>query len=354
MILDLASRTLLADVTSACGDRPGLWCEAVYKQTSSETAAKIADWVLDRPLRIVVIVVFAAIVARLVVRAIGRFVDSLVREAPASGGEPDELTRFERSVDRLRDLGERQARARQRAVTLGAVLKSVARAAIWFVAALLILGELDINLAPLIAGAGIAGVAIGFGAQSLVKDFLAGIFIIIEDQYGVGDIVDVGEAVGVIEEVTLRTTRLRDAAGVLWVVPNGEIRRVGNSSQLWSKSLLDIEVSYDTDVDVATTVIKGVLDALWHENDDVATIIEEPQVLGLESFGADAIVIRAVVKTEPSAQFAVARVIRARLKKAFDEAGIEIPFPQRTVWLRSEGGEVGDGDGDGAGNDGLA
>ncbi|MEZ5226204.1 MAG: mechanosensitive ion channel family protein [Acidimicrobiales bacterium] len=326
---------MFADLASACGDRPGLLCEAVYDWTSSERAAKAVEWLLDRPLRILFIVIVATIVSRIVARSITRFVDGLVRTAPEVADD-EEVSCFGRSVDRLRYLGDRQARARQRAVTLGAVLRSVARAAIWFVAALLVLGELSINLAPLIAGAGIAGVAIGFGAQSLVRDFLAGIFIIIEDQYGVGDIVDVGEASGVIEEVTLRTTRLRDAAGVLWVVPNGEIRRVGNSSQLWSKSLLDIEVAYDTDVDHATNVIKGVLDELWHEHLPDATIIEEPTVLGLESFGADAIVLRAVVKTEPSEQFAVARVIRARLKKAFDAEGIEIPFPQRTVWLKNE------------------
>ncbi len=328
---------ILGDLTTACGDSPGLFCEAMYNWTGSEALAEVVDWLLDRPLRIAFIVMVAWLVSRIVARSISRFVEGLIRPAPDV--EPTEdAGRLERSVEKLRYLGDRQARVRQRAVTLGAVLRSVAGAAIWFIAFLLVLGELDINLAPLIAGAGIAGVAIGFGAQSLVRDFLAGIFIIIEDQYGVGDIVDVGEATGVIEEVTLRTTRLRDVAGVLWVVPNGEIRRVGNSSQLWSKSLLDIEVAYDTDVDHATTVIKGVLDQLWHDDLAEATIIEEPTVLGLESFGADAIVIRAVVKTEPSEQFAVAREVRARLKKAFDAEGIEIPFPQRTVWLKNEDG----------------
>ncbi len=326
---------MFADLTSACGDSPGLLCEAVFDWTSSEKTAKAVDMLVDRPLRILLIVVLAAIVSKIVTRSITRFADELIR--PESEITDDDLEVDNGLLDRLRSVGDRQVRARQRAITLGAVLRSIARAAIWFVAGLLILGELDINLAPLIAGAGVAGVAIGFGAQSMVRDFLAGIFIIIEDQYGVGDIVDVGEASGVVEEVTLRTTRLRDVSGVLWIVPNGEIKRVGNTSQLWSKSVLDIEVAYDTDLDQATEVIDRVLHELWHENRHDATVIEEPQVLGLESFGPDAIVIRAVLKTEPGEQYVVARLVRAKLKKAFDEAGIEIPFPQRTIWLKQDG-----------------
>ena len=195
------------------------------------------------------------------------------------------------------------------------------------------LGELGLDLGPLIAGAGIVGLAIGFGAQSLVSDFIAGIFIIIEDQYGVGDIVDVGAASGTVEKVTLRTTTLRDIDGALWVVPNGEIRRVGNSSQLWARTVLDVDVAYDTDIDLAASVIKEVADGLWQEELESATIIEEPEIWGVQSFGADAISIRLAVKTEPNEQWATGRLIRARLKKAFDANGIEIPFPQRTVWI---------------------
>ena len=339
---------MFADLTSACGDSPGLLCEAVFDWTSSEKTAKAVDMLVDRPLRILLIVVLAAIVSKIVTRSITRFADELIRPESEITDDDLEVEVDNGLLDRLRSVGDRQVRARQRAITLGAVLRSIARAAIWFVAGLLILGELDINLAPLIAGAGVAGVAIGFGAQSMVRDFLAGIFIIIEDQYGVGDIVDVGEASGVVEEVTLRTTRLRDVSGVLWIVPNGEIKRVGNTSQLWSKSVLDIEVAYDTDLDQATEVIDRVLHELWHENRHDATVIEEPQVLGLESFGPDAIVIRAVLKTEPGEQYVVARLVRAKLKKAFDEAGIEIPFPQRTIWLKQDGAADSGEDGPGA------
>lgn len=325
------------DLNEACGDDPQLLCETVFEWTSSEVAARLVDWFVDRPLRIALIAVVAWIVTRLARRTISAFATRLVRD-PEQNTEEDSDTPnlFERSVDRLTYIRNRHQRARQRALTLEAVLKSIASTVIWIVAGLLILGELGINLAPLIAGAGIAGIAIGFGAQSVVRDFLAGVFIIVEDQYGVGDIVDAGEAIGTVEEVTLRTTRLRDLSGVLWTIPNGEIRRVGNMSQLWSRSVLDIEVAYDTDIEMATRVIKEVLDDVWRQRPGDATIIEEPQVLGIESFGADAITIRAVVKTEPAEQFTVARVVRGELKKAFDRAQIEFPFPQRTVWLRSE------------------
>ncbi|MYH72072.1 MAG: mechanosensitive ion channel family protein [Acidimicrobiia bacterium] len=215
-------------------------------------------------------------------------------------------------------------------------MKSLATALILAVAALLCLSELNIDLAPLIAGAGIAGLAVGFGAQSLVRDFLAGMFILIEDQFGVGDVVDVGDTSGTIEKVSLRTTTLRDVGGVVWTVPNGEIRRTANHSQLWSRAILDIGVSYDTDIDQASDIMKAVADELWHENDPDLTILEEPSVWGVQELGNDAVVIRLVVKTDPSEQWAVGRVLRARIKKAFDEANIEIPFPQRTVWIRNE------------------
>jgi small conductance mechanosensitive channel len=194
---------------------------------------------------------------------------------------------------------------------------------------------LGLNLGPFIAGAGIVGLAVGFGAQSLVADFIAGIFIIIEDQYGVGDFVDVGTASGTVEQVKFRTTVMRDVHGTVWVVPNSEIRRVGNSSQIWARTVLDVDVAYDTDIDLAASVIKSVADEVWNEGLESATILEEPEIWGVQNFGADAISIRLAVKTEPGEQWATGRVIRARLKKAFDVHGIEIPFPQRTVWVHT-------------------
>ncbi len=334
----------VADLADACGDDPGLICEWVFDATDSARAAEVVDWAIDRPLRIVLILVVAWVINRIARRLISRFVDRLVERtherSPAEGAVDGDVEGDVEGAQALTAGGlllsriqEQNERARQRTVTLGAVLRSVATGVIYLLAALLVLGELDINLGPLLAGAGIAGIAFGFGAQSLVRDFLAGIFIVIEDQYGVGDVVDVGEATGTVEEVSLRTTRLRDVHGTLWVVPNGEIRRVANMSQLWARVVLDIEVAYDTDLDLASEVIKRVADEVWREGSDDATIIEEPEVWGIESFGPSAVAIRLAGKTEPAEQVRTARVIRRRLKQAFDEAGIEIPFPQQTVWF---------------------
>jgi len=331
----VAMLTLVVDLTDACGDDPGQVCEWVFDATGSETTAEIVTWAVHKPLRILFILLGAWILNRIARRLIDRFVLRLVEqrmdETEQRSGVLSALEH--RATDRLKDLRDQNERARQRTVTLGAVLRSIATGLIYGLAALLVLGELNIDLGPLLAGAGIAGIAFGFGAQSLVKDFLAGIFIVIEDQYGVGDIVDVGDAVGTVEEVSLRTTRIRDVSGALWVVPNGEIHRVANMSQLWARVVLDLEVAYDTDIDEAMAVIKRVADEIWAEDLPDATFIEEPEVWGVQAFGASAVAIRLAVKTEPSEQFSAARVIRHRVKRAFDEAGIEIPFPQQTVWF---------------------
>ena len=232
----------------------------------------------------------------------------------------------------LLETDEMSLRAEQRINALTSVLRSIATVVIFLIAIFLILGEVGLNLAPLLAGAGIVGIALGFGAQSLVKDFLSGLFILVEDQFGVGDIVDLDQQTsGTVEAVSLRTTRLRSVDGTVWHVPNGDIRRVGNKSQHWSRALLDVEVAYDTDIDHAKAVIKRVADGLWEERDD---ILEEPEVWGVELLGANAITIRLVVKTRPADQYAVSRELRQRLKEAFDAEGIEIPFPQQVVWQR--------------------
>jgi small conductance mechanosensitive channel len=238
-----------------------------------------------------------------------------------------------RAFEKAQLIAEQGERSKQRAQALGTVLRSVASLVIYLLAAFIALGEFGVNLGPLIAGAGIVGIALGFGAQTLVKDFLSGIFMLVEDQYGVGDIVDLGDATGVVEEIRLRTTRMRDVHGVVWFIPNGEVRRVGNMSQQWARAVLDVEVAYDTDLSRAAAVIKKTADGLWHDQVETATILEEPEIWGVESFGASSIAIRLVLKVEPNEQWAAAREMRKRLKVAFDEAGIEIPFPQRTVWM---------------------
>jgi small conductance mechanosensitive channel len=326
-------------LTDACGEDPGSWCESVLDWSNNENLAKATDWVVARPLTILLIVVVAFVVNRVIRRAINRLTARIGNPDAATVGQT--LGRFQPSV--LQPSSESKARSAMRAETVGSVLNSISTVVVWSIAVLMILAEFGVSLGPLIAGAGIAGVALGFGAQSVVKDFLSGIFMLLEDQYGVGDVVDVGEAVGTVEGLTLRTTRLRGIDGTVWHVPNGEIRRVGNMSQQWSRALLDVEVAYGTDLAHARDVIAGVADDVYREPEWTRKILEAPEIWGVETLGADAIAIRLALKTKPGEQWALQREIRARLKDAFDSEGIEIPFPQRTIWVRQDAAAA-DGD----------
>ena len=177
----------------------------------------------------------------------------------------------------------------------------------WLVAVLWMLAVLGVSAATLLTSAGLLGVALAFGAQNLLRDLISGTFIIFEDQLGVGDVVDLGVASGTVEEVTLRTTQLRDVEGVVWHVPNGEIRRVGNKSQQWARAVVDIPIAPGADVARAQRVIKTTADALAADPAWVDRILDEPDVQGVESFTLDALTIRLVVKTAPSEQWRVAR-----------------------------------------------
>ena len=331
-------------LSDACGSEPSFVCEWIWDISGNERLAEVLAWSVEKPLKILLILLGSYIANRILNKAISTVVERLVKERPLLEDEEksDALVARvgRRAKARLQKNRERAERSRQRAKTLGGLLSTVATLTTCSLGLLLVLGEIGFDLGPLIAGAGIVGFAVGFGAQSAVSDFIAGIFILVEDQYAEGDFVDLGEASGTVERVSLRTTVLRDVHGAVWVVPNGEIRRVCNSSQIWARSVLDIDVAYDTDIDLAASVIKEVADDLWKEDLETATIIEEPEIWGVQNFGADSISIRLAVKTEAGEQWSTARKIRARLKKAFDENGIEIPFPQRTVWVREVENQV--------------
>jgi small conductance mechanosensitive channel len=335
--------SMAATLNEACGTDPAWLCRKVFEWTDNSDIAGVATWLVDRPVKVAVIALLALTIRRVVHRAIDGLIDRLMAERSSEEHDAVEAAeaatgtlRRDLLTEKLASLRERTERARQRAKTLGVLFKSIASAVIGVVTIMMLLGEFDINLGPLIAGAGIVGVAIGFGSQALVGDLLSGIFMLIEDQYGVGDVIDAGDATGTVESVGLRTTRIRDVRGTLWHIPNGQIRRVGNMSQVWARAILDIDVAYDTDLDLAMETIKTVADGLWEDQLEEATIVEEPVISGVQNFGADAVTIRLSVRTEPSEQWSTGRVLRKRIKEAFDEAGIEIPFPQRTVWLKSE------------------
>lgn len=222
-------------VEEACGVDSSFICREALARTDSRRAAEVADILFAKPLAILVVVVVAMVVLWLIRRAIDRFVASLSGDHPPTRRLRRRLQRTglgQRLPAGMLATGSHSLRTASRAATLGAILRSLASFVVWTLTAITVLGEIGINLGPLVASAGIAGVAFGFGAQSLVKDFLAGLFILIEDQYGVGDIVDVGEATGTVEAVSLRTTQLRAVNGTMWHVPNGQIVRVGNMSHV--------------------------------------------------------------------------------------------------------------------------
>lgn len=325
---------MLAQLDDACGADPEWICRLAYEQTNSALAAQLASaavWIL-------VIVIGAWLLTRLVHRQLPAATESWIerRQAADKEADRDDLTREQRVE---RDL--RLERNRQRSNTLSVVMGSVLRGLIWLIALFLILDRLGLNLAPLLAGAGVVGIAVGFGAQQMVRDFLAGMFIVFEDQFGVGDVIDLGEAVGTVEQVNLRVTRLRDVDGVVWYVPNGEIKRVANMSKLWSRAVLDVQVSYDADVDEAAGLLKQIADELWREEHNEFTIIDEPEYWGIENFGADGVTLRLVLRTEPTEQWSTARELRRRIKIGFDAAGIEIPYPQRTVHMKTSEQQTG-------------
>lgn len=326
-----------AEIEKACEvdsvEAAGLVCRNVFRWTENATVARGVDWLATAPLKIFLIFLGALIVNRLARRLIRTVVEEMTDKQAM-----DRKRRLQKlTPGALRSTSEHSPlRAAARAETIGSVLRSVTSIVLYSIATLVALGEVGINLAPLIAGAGVVGVALGFGAQSLVKDFLSGLFMLAEDQYGVGDIVDVGEAVGEVEVVNLRTTRVRAIDGTVWHVPNGEIRRVGNMSQQWARALLDVEVAYDTDLDAAMQVVKDEADRLWREDEWKTQMLDEPEVWGVQALGASGITIRLVIKTQPGEQFKVSRELNRRLKARFDREGIEIPFPQQVMWMRQD------------------
>jgi len=295
----------------------------------SAASSDFGEWVSEHwdgavimPLQILLILVVAWILRRIVHRAIDHALIRMTRERPTRMyGLPGRV----RTVDPLTTTaGERR---RQRAEAVGSVLRSASSVLIYGIAIVMVLSLLGLPLASLIASAGLVTAALAFGAQNLVKDFLAGIAMLMEDQYGVGDVVDAGPASGTVEEVGLRITRLRDANGVIWYIRNGEIIRLGNKTQGWAVATLDVPVPYGEDLGRVNDVITTTLNELAEDENWRQKILEPPAVLGIESLTADTVTIRISVSTPPLAHDEVTRELRARLKRAFDAAGIRAPLP---------------------------
>src|SRR3954449_497557 len=238
---------VLSPLQNTCGAEPGVLCRSVLSWTHSTYLAGGADVLFAKPARIARILLIAVVVRRLINRTIARVVQN------AAEGHLSRIgTTRTRTPGRLWDVAEAPAavreRRRQRAETVGTLLRSATTFVVFGIALVTILGELGVNLTPIIASAGIVGVAVGFGAQNLVRDFLTGIFMILEDQYGVGDVIDLGDATGVVEAVGLRITTVRDVNGTVWYVRNGEIQRVGNKSQGYAVAVIDVPVAHGANI----------------------------------------------------------------------------------------------------------
>jgi small-conductance mechanosensitive channel len=378
---DHAPATLLG----SCGSSPGLACRLVWNVSHDGRAATLTSEFLAGPvhllLRVLFVVLLALVIQWLVHRLINRLTeraaqsllpqfrggmtgalraptratarrfiprrperqrrsasdDSVADDAAAvkaavAAGTPTDLAGVS-AVDGASqgavDVAAAQAetglvdeRRKQRVRALGAILRSGSSVTIFSIAGFVILGDLGINLAPLLASAGVVGVAVGFGAQNLVRDYLSGIFMLVEDQYGVGDVITVGDATGTVENVTLRITRVRDVNGIVWHVRNGAIETVGNESQGWARAVLDFPVPFAADLVTIRNLLQETGDVMWNEPTWRAVMLEAPEVWGAQEITSDEVVMRMVAKTAPLRQWEVEREMRARVKAALYAAGI--------------------------------
>ncbi|GGR43220.1 mechanosensitive ion channel protein MscS [Streptomyces aurantiogriseus] len=288
-------------------------------QDAQESATNAAGWVEENwstwlaiGLRVLLILVIAGILRVVVRRAITKLIDRMNRTVQAVDGTA------------LGGLLVNAERRRQRSQAIGSVLRSVASFLILGTAGLMILGTFEINLAPLLASAGVAGVAIGFGARNLVTDFLSGVFMILEDQYGVGDQIDAGVASGEVIEVGLRVTKLRGDNGEIWYVRNGEVKRIGNLSQGWATAGVDVTVRPSEDLAKVKQTIDAVAEKMSKEEPWNELLWGPIEVLGLDSVFLDSMVVRVSAKTMPGKALTVERELRWRIKRAFDAADIPI------------------------------
>jgi small-conductance mechanosensitive channel len=374
-------------LTGSCGSVPGLACRLVWNVSHNGRAASLTNDFLAGPVHLLLQVLFVVVLAlviqwlvhRLINRLTTRASESLVTQlrngmagsrfvptktagrvsrrlgrrvrrspsddavadeaAAARAGSPPQDARPGDPV--FADGGAEQGaidgaaaqaesalvdeRRSQRVQALGAILRSAASVTIFAIAGFIILGDLGINLAPLLASAGVVGVAVGFGAQSLVRDYLSGIFMLVEDQYGVGDVITVGSATGTVENVTLRVTRMRDVNGIVWHIRNGTIDTVGNESQGWARAVIDFPVPFAADLATIRDVLAQTGEGMWNDPAWRAVMLEAPEVWGAQEISSSEVTMRIVVKTAPLRQWEVEREMRAQVKRALKEAGLMPP-----------------------------
>ncbi|GAA2860015.1 mechanosensitive ion channel [Pseudonocardia halophobica] len=303
----------------ACAAQAGSWCARFYEWTNNDFLASSADVVVNGTIKIVLIIVVAFVARHLLHRAITRVV-----EGASNGGLSKVLGRAPKRIRTTPLISQRRI---QRTRTIGSVLRSITSAVILLIAAVMILAEFGVALGPILASAGIVGVAVGFGAQNLVRDFLSGMFMLLEDQYGVGDIVDLGEASGTVEAVGLRITTIRDVQGTVWYVRNGEILRVGNKSQGYAVAVVDLPLAHSADMAEVSELAGRVAAERVGQEDIAEDVLEDPEVLGVEKVTAEGATLRLTVKVNPGKQWAVQRALNAAITDAFDDEGVPRPVP---------------------------
>ena len=323
--LAAGSRALLAGspasaepdpLTRNCGQDPSIVCRTAWNLSHSDTVTRVAKVYLSGPVTVGLKIIFVLLLALLVRYFTHRLINRITAHA-AGGTEPGAAQRHALLPERG---GERR---RQRSHALSSILKNASSIVIFGIAAITILGDLGVNLAPILASAGVLGVALGFGAQNLVGDFLAGISILLEDQYGVGDVITTSAASGTaasgtVEAVGLRVTRLRDVNGVVWHIRNGSLQQVGNQSQGWSRAVVDFPVPYSQDMSEVRDILTRVAVDMWQEPHWHGVILEEPKVWGVQSVSSSEAVWRLVAMTTPPRQYEVERELRERVKVELD------------------------------------
>jgi small conductance mechanosensitive channel len=311
------------DPAPVCAATDDVWCDMIYRVSGTPWLARWAGAMVDHALTVLLVVVIAVAVRALCHRAISR-----VAHGIGEGRTPSLLRPLrDRAARGLRQHAGASLveRRRQRAATIGSLLRSTATFVIYGTAFVMVLGEFGVNLAPIIASAGVIGVAVGFGAQNLIKDFLSGLFMMLEDQYGVGDVVDFGEASGTVESIGLRVSTLRDIEGTLWYVRNGAISRVGNFSQHYSIALVDVPLGHGADLARATEVAEGAARAALAEPPLAADLLGDVAVLGVQSVTAEGLTLRVTVTTRAGRQVPARRAMFQAISAAFTEADIPPP-----------------------------
>lgn len=280
-------------------------------------ASKTGEWFLNIFPELIVIILFLIVSLWLIKFFIKRIAGFFTRRAVKDD-----------SVDSLE--------AQKKIKTLVGIIWGVGKIIIWTIVIVMLLQKIGIDIKPILAGAGILGLAVGFGAQELVRDFISGFFILLENQIRTGDVAIINGTGGLVEKIELRTTTLRDFSGVVHVFQNGKINTISNMTKEWSAMVLDMRVAYKEDPDKVIQIMTDV--GVEMEKDEVfgPKIIEPIEVVGVDNFGDSAVVIRARLKTKPIEQWNVGREYRKRLKKAFDKQGIEIPFPHTTIYWGEE------------------